>query len=122
MRLLGESWSHRGGNSLTKLELLLLSCTIAHNRRRIKSHRLVGVAMPGQWTKQSLVGILDGLATGWTELMVHPGSTDGLEGQPTRLVRSRAEELGILVDSEVNDRCRCNTIALASCRRLAARA
>lgn len=125
VRLPAESWRRGPGGRFTKLQLLLLRGTVSRNRACVRSHnlaatdRLVGVALTGRWTKAAFLDTLERVPAGWTELMVHPGRSDGLAGEATRLVQSRGEELAILVDSEVKDRCGHHGINLVSYRELA---
>jgi hopanoid biosynthesis associated protein HpnK len=61
-----------------------------------------GVARTGYWTKDWLMGLIDNLPDGASELMCHPGYEDwDLQGVATRLRSSRETELRLLTDPEV---------------------
>lgn len=126
MRLTAESpFRGASGSRVSRMQLAALGWTVPINRSYIRSSRvffpvrLMGIVQTGQWTKQALLGILDALPDGWTELMVHPGHAAGLDGEPTRLVQSREHELDILTNDEVRNRCQLNKIVLANYRDLA---
>lgn len=65
--------------------------------------RFVGITQTGFWTKQRFVSAIKYAAKrgGVTEIMVHPGYVDDVEGSSTRLLESRLMELRILKDNDV---------------------
>ena len=127
VRLLAEGCGSAGGISTTSLALAGLAWTIPINRHYIRSASLkscgslVGIGQTGRWTKGGLLGILERLQPGCTELMVHPGNARGLADQPTRLVASRQVEWDILTDPEVKRQCQSSNIELVNYHDLASR-
>ena len=113
---------------MLKLGMLGLVWTQWVNRRYVtrsglvSNDHFVGLAWTGGWTKGALLDILDDLPPGCTELMVHPGKTMGLAQEPTRLVESREEELRILTDPEIKQRCCDLNVRLENYRDLSAKA
>ncbi|HKV23917.1 MAG TPA: ChbG/HpnK family deacetylase [Candidatus Acidoferrum sp.] len=63
-----------------------------------------GIAQTGELTKEGLLRLLEILPEGTTELMCHPGYADAqLAKSPTRLQKSREQELRILTDTGVRN-------------------
>jgi hopanoid biosynthesis associated protein HpnK len=61
-----------------------------------------GVARTGCWAKEWLIGLIENLPEGVSELMCHPGYDDNeLGGVKTRLRGSRVNELRLLTDPDV---------------------
>lgn len=61
-----------------------------------------GVTRTGFWTKDWLIGLIERLPAGSSELMCHPGyNDDDLRGAKTRLRASRENELRLLTDPDV---------------------
>jgi len=61
-----------------------------------------GAARTGFWTKDWLIGLIERLPAGVSELMCHPGYDDAeLGGVKTRLRASRVNELRLLTDPDV---------------------
>lgn len=61
-----------------------------------------GITHTGFWTKQWLLGLLESLPDGFSELMTHPGYVDrDLYQAQTRLQVSRQQELSLLIDADV---------------------
>jgi len=107
---------------LLAMEGLRLYSRLAIDSRRLaRTDRFMGVAMTGVWTKADLLAILEHLEPGGTELMVHPGRKAGLVSDVTRLIESREQELAILTDAEIMERCRQRNIQLCNFRPLAER-
>src|SRR5262245_44549492 len=72
-----------------------------------------GVARTGFWTKDWMIGLIEGLPAGVSELMCHPGYDDvELRGVKTRLRASRANELRLLTDPDVVAKLRDNGVKL----------
>ena len=68
----------------------------------IRAPQFIGRAMTGTMTARSLATALRQLRPGHTELMVHPGYVDEeLRRMPTRLLRSRADEVALLTSPEI---------------------
>lgn len=124
MRYCEDRFTRRGAMAV-RMQLLALEGLRLYNRLVIDSRKLartdrfMGVALTGVWTKADLLAILDRSEPGWTELMVHPGRKAGLTPDCTRLIESREQELALLTDAEVMERCRQNNIQLRHFRPLA---
>src|SRR5215475_14004813 len=72
-----------------------------------------GVARTGFWTKDWMIGLIEGLPAGVSELMCHPGyDDDELRGVKTRLRAARANELRLLTDPDVVARLRDDDVKL----------
>jgi len=72
-----------------------------------------GIARTGFWTKSWLVGLIERLPAGASELMCHPGyDDDELYAVKTRLRASRAHELRLLTDLDVAAKLRENDVRL----------
>jgi hopanoid biosynthesis associated protein HpnK len=72
-----------------------------------------GVARSGFWTKSWLIDLIERLPAGASELMCHPGYNDAeLDGVKTRLRASRANELRMLTDPDVNAKLKENDVKL----------
>jgi predicted glycoside hydrolase/deacetylase ChbG (UPF0249 family) len=68
----------------------------------IRAPQFIGRPMTGTMTAGSLVTALRRLRPGHTELMVHPGYVDeALRRMPTRLLRSRSDEVALLTSPEI---------------------
>ncbi len=81
-------------------------CRISEARLRRSDVRtpdfFFGVARTGFWTKDWLIGLIERLPDGSSELMCHPGyDDDELSRVKTRLRQSRASELRLLTDPDV---------------------
>jgi predicted glycoside hydrolase/deacetylase ChbG (UPF0249 family) len=97
-------------NAKARAALCALSWTYSHNARtakkyqRICPNRFIGVIQTGLWTKTHFCDIANTLTTpGLVEIMTHPGYTQGLDREPTRLVESRLAELNLLKDEQVKE-------------------
>ena len=90
----------------------------AQNRRRaarsgLASPAFLGRMYTGMLTRAAIVGVLERVRNGVTELMVHPGHVDAaLRAWPTRLVESRAEEVAALCADDTWDAIRARAITL----------
>lgn len=66
--------------------------------------RFYGVSMTGRLCPSAVLAILEGMGEGTSELMCHPGYSDGeLNNSGTRLRSEREGELRALVDEEVRN-------------------
>ncbi len=71
--------------------------------KRATDH-FAGFVLTGDYTAQDLIQVIENLPPGSTEFMCHPGHHGPqLEAAPTRLKRSRAQELAALTDPNVKD-------------------
>jgi chitin disaccharide deacetylase len=78
-----------------------------------------GFAATGQLVREAVLGILDDLPDGTSELVCHPGIHDAdLDVQPTRLKKERATELAALIDPDVKKEIAARGIRLISYREL----
>jgi predicted glycoside hydrolase/deacetylase ChbG (UPF0249 family) len=70
----------------------------------LRTPQFVGRAMTGTMTVPSLTTAFRRLRPGHSELMVHPGYVDeALRQMPTRLLKSRPDEVTVLTSPEVSD-------------------
>jgi len=75
---------------------------ILRDARLHKADAFFGIAHTGCWTKRWLMGLIERLPDGVSELMCHPGYEDGTFAEAqTRLRASRTIELSLLTDPEV---------------------
>ncbi len=110
LRLIRENPFDPGPITLkTRTALIMLSWTVCVNMlrasrlRRICPHRLIGIIQTGYWTDDYFLNIVKILKPGVTEIMMHPGYTQGLENETTRLIDSRLAELKVLTDPQVKE-------------------
>lgn len=90
--LTGLSWTYR------------VNAKIAARYQRLCPDRFIGVSQTGYWTNSYFCDIANTLTKpGVVEIMTHPGYTQGLDREPTRLVESRLTELNILTNPQVKE-------------------
>jgi predicted glycoside hydrolase/deacetylase ChbG (UPF0249 family) len=82
-----------------------VNARVAARYQRLCPDRFIGVIQTGYWTKSYFCDIANTLnmKPGVVEIMTHPGYTQGLDREPTRLVESRLAELTILTDPQVKE-------------------
>ncbi|MEP7342861.1 MAG: ChbG/HpnK family deacetylase [Acidobacteriota bacterium] len=113
VRLPREHWRFDGVSASAKLMAqsfvalgLAQLCRVSTARLRRASvgttDAFFGVTQTGFWTKRWLLGLIESLPDGVSELMSHPGYEDAeLNQTQTRLQASRQNELSLLTDADV---------------------
>lgn len=78
-----------------------MSKEILRKRGIVTPDHFFGICNTGRWFKGRFLACIEGLPTGVSEIMVHPGYPEGLSRRHTRLLDSRKKELEILTDRDV---------------------
>jgi hopanoid biosynthesis associated protein HpnK len=119
--------THHNGRIPIKQRALVAAARAAAPlfRRLVKSHGLAtpdhfyGLGATGRLEREAILGVLERLPDGTSELMCHPGICDAdLERTPTRLKRQREAELAALTDASVREAAAERGIRLVSYREL----
>lgn len=126
IRLPREQWRFPAANVSTKLlkqsllalglaQLCRASESMLHNAEIETADTFFGVTQTGFWTKPWLLGLIESLPDGVSELMSHPGYEDEELGRiKTRLRASRQNELSLLTDIDVTKTVREHGVQLIS--------
>ena len=104
----GEQWQRH----IARRQLLVNTAMLPWARRDyrtatthgLRTPQFIGRAHTGVLNADALMGSIQRLRPGVTELMVHPGHVDSaLRQMPTRLLSSRAEEVSLLCSPRIGN-------------------
>jgi len=89
------------------------------NAGMITTDGTIGMVATGAWNQKRFQSLIENLPDGTWELVCHPGYNDSeLQGLPTRLQKSRENELAILTASGTRELLERNQVGLISYRDL----